>query len=109
MTTDAFHPDHLKPGHMVGPWRILESLGSGSSGHAFKVECEGEFFTLKMAVRPAPDSPRLHSSPDTAPARGLPPGGCPKHGGLVIKNEGSKPNQARLPREWSAMVVRRWP
>jgi serine/threonine protein kinase len=58
MTTDAFHPDHLKPGDMVGPWRIVESLGSGSSGHAFKAEREGEFFTLKMAVRPAPLLPR---------------------------------------------------
>jgi serine/threonine protein kinase len=57
-TTDAFHPDHLKPGHMVGPWRIVESLGSGNFGHAFKAEREGDFFTLKMAVRPAPDLPQ---------------------------------------------------
>ncbi|ADO68932.1 serine/threonine protein kinase [Stigmatella aurantiaca] len=54
MTTDAFHPDHLQPGSMVGPWRILESLGSGNFGHAFKAERDGDFFTLKMAVRPAP-------------------------------------------------------
>ncbi|MDC0712936.1 protein kinase [Stigmatella sp. ncwal1] len=54
MTTDAFHPDHLQPGYMVGPWRILESLGSGNFGHAFKAERDGDFFTLKMAVRPAP-------------------------------------------------------
>jgi serine/threonine protein kinase len=53
MTTDAFHPDHLKPGDMVGPWRIVESLGTGNFGHSFKVELDGEFFTLKMAVRPA--------------------------------------------------------
>ncbi|MDC0711941.1 protein kinase [Stigmatella sp. ncwal1] len=54
MTTDAFHPDHLQPGNLVGPWRILESLGSGNFGHAFKAERDGDFFTLKMAVRPAP-------------------------------------------------------
>jgi serine/threonine-protein kinase len=53
MTTSAFHPDHLKPGDMVGPYRIVESLGTGNFGHTFKVELEGEFFTLKMAVRPA--------------------------------------------------------
>lgn len=53
MTTDAFHPDHLRPGNMVGPWRILESLGSGAMGHVFKVELDGEVFALKMAVRPA--------------------------------------------------------
>ena len=29
--------------------------------------------------------------------------------GLTIKNPGSKPGEARLPREWSAMAVRRWP
>ena len=53
MTTDAFHPDHLKPGNMVGPWRIVESLGTGNFGHTFLVELDGELFTLKMAVRPA--------------------------------------------------------
>jgi eukaryotic-like serine/threonine-protein kinase len=58
MTTDAIHPDHLKPGDMVGPWRIVESLGSGSFGHVFKVERDGVFFTLKMAVRPAPELPQ---------------------------------------------------
>ncbi|WP_224367910.1 serine/threonine protein kinase [Hyalangium versicolor] len=55
MTTEAFHPDQLKPGDMVGPWHIVESLGSGSFGHAFKAELQGEFFTLKMAVRPPPE------------------------------------------------------
>ncbi|WP_224242409.1 serine/threonine protein kinase [Hyalangium gracile] len=54
MTIDAFHPDHLKPGDMVGPWQIVESLGSGNFGHAFKAELAGESFTLKIAVRPAP-------------------------------------------------------
>ena len=55
MTTEAFHPDHLKPGDMVGPWRIVESLGSGNFGRAFKAERDGELFTLKMAIRPAPE------------------------------------------------------
>jgi serine/threonine-protein kinase len=29
--------------------------------------------------------------------------------GLTIKNPGSKPGQARLPREWGVMALRRWP
>jgi serine/threonine-protein kinase len=29
--------------------------------------------------------------------------------GLTIKNPGSKPGEARLPREWSALALRRWP
>ncbi|WP_225410389.1 serine/threonine protein kinase [Stigmatella hybrida] len=29
--------------------------------------------------------------------------------GLTIKNSGSKPGAARLPREWSALAVRHWP
>jgi serine/threonine-protein kinase len=55
MTTEAFHPDHLKPGDMVGSWQIVESLGTGSFGRAFKAELAGEFFTVKVAVRPAPE------------------------------------------------------
>jgi len=58
MTTDTYHPDHLKPGDLVGPWRIVESLGSGTFGHAFKAERAGALFTLKMAVRPAPELPQ---------------------------------------------------
>lgn len=53
MTMDAFHPDHLRPGSMVGPWRILKSLGSGGMGHVFQVEHGGETFVLKVALRPA--------------------------------------------------------
>ncbi len=53
MTMDALHPDQLQPGAMVGTWRILESLGSGAMGHAFKVEQDGHLYVLKMAVRPA--------------------------------------------------------
>lgn len=58
MTTDTFHPDHLKPGDMVGPWQIVESLGTGNFGHTFKVARAGAFFTMKMAVRPASKLPK---------------------------------------------------
>ena len=70
MTTDTFHPDHLKPGDMVGPWRIVESLGSGNFGHAFKAEREGAFFTLKMALRPAPELPQADTAEDPGGAAG---------------------------------------
>jgi serine/threonine protein kinase len=52
MTTETLHPDHLQPGHMVGPWRVVERLGAGGYGRVFKVEREGLFFALKMALRP---------------------------------------------------------
>jgi serine/threonine-protein kinase len=42
---------------MVGPWRILESLGTGAMGHAFKVEQDGHHYVLKMAVRPTSAAP----------------------------------------------------
>jgi eukaryotic-like serine/threonine-protein kinase len=53
MTTEVHHPDHLQPGHMVGPWRIVDRLGVGGFGRVFKVEREGLFFTMKMALRPS--------------------------------------------------------
>lgn len=50
---NAFHPDHLRPGDMVGSWRIQKSLGSGGMGHVFQVEQQGRPYVLKMALRPA--------------------------------------------------------
>ncbi|HYO58932.1 serine/threonine protein kinase, partial [Archangium sp.] len=52
MTTETLHPDHLKPGHMVGPWRIVDRLGVGGSARVFKVERDGVLYTMKMALRP---------------------------------------------------------
>ncbi|AGC44105.1 serine/threonine protein kinase [Myxococcus stipitatus DSM 14675] len=48
-----FHPDQLAPGSVVGPWRVVASLGAGGFGRVFKVERGGRFFTMKMALRPA--------------------------------------------------------
>jgi serine/threonine-protein kinase len=56
MTTKALHPDHLKPGDMVGPWRIVAVLGRGGSSRVFKVERDGRPFSMKMALRPLSDS-----------------------------------------------------
>ncbi|WNG23785.1 serine/threonine protein kinase [Cystobacter fuscus] len=52
MTTDALHPDHLQPGQRVGPWHIVQVLGRGGSSRVFKVERQGVFYSLKMALRP---------------------------------------------------------
>jgi serine/threonine-protein kinase len=50
---NVFHPDQLRPGDMVGAWRIQKSLGSGGMGHVFQVEHKGHAYVLKMALRPA--------------------------------------------------------
>ncbi|MFL5356179.1 serine/threonine protein kinase [Archangium sp.] len=55
MTTDALHPDHLQPGHTVGPWQIVQVLGRGGSSRVFKVKREGVFYSLKMALHPLSD------------------------------------------------------
>jgi serine/threonine protein kinase len=67
MTTSLFHPDQLGPGSRVGPWRVLESLGAGGFGRAFKVERDeqpGQPYMLKVALRPAsphaPEEENVH-------------------------------------------------
>ncbi|HYH99682.1 serine/threonine protein kinase [Hyalangium sp.] len=89
MTSDIVHPDHLEPGHMVGPWRILESLGSGGFGRTFKVECEGALFALKMALRPASEDKEVE--------------GRATHEGAALLANTSHPNLLRL------YAVGRWP
>jgi eukaryotic-like serine/threonine-protein kinase len=82
MTTDALHPDHLQSGHMVGPWRILESLGTGGFGRTFKVECEGVLASLKMALRPASEDKEVD--------------GRAAHEGAALMANSSHPNLPRL-------------
>jgi len=89
MTTHTLHPDHLQPGHMVGPWRILEPLGSGGFGRTFKVECEGVLASLKMALRPASEDKEVE--------------GRTAHESAALLANSSHPN---LPRVYA---VGRWP
>jgi serine/threonine protein kinase len=89
MTTDAFHPDQLQPGQSVGPWRILESLGSGGFGRTFKVECEGVLFSLKMALRPASEDREVE--------------GRTSHEAAALLANSSHPNMPSL------YAVGRWP
>ena len=100
MMTDTFHPDHLKPGDMVGPWKIVESLGSGNFGHTFKVERAGVFFTMKMAVRPAPELPK-GTPEETLEERQVDGRMC--HEGAILLANTSLPG---LP---SIRAVDRWP
>ncbi|MGZ3460216.1 MAG: serine/threonine protein kinase [Archangium sp.] len=55
MTMEPLHPDHLQSGDMVGPWRIVSRLGLGGSARVFKVERDGYFYAMKMALRPVSD------------------------------------------------------
>ncbi|ATB39148.1 serine/threonine protein kinase [Cystobacter fuscus] len=52
MTMESLHPDHLQPGHVVGPWLIVQVLGRGGSSRVFKVERDGRPYSMKMALRP---------------------------------------------------------
>jgi len=54
--TDPLHPDHLQPGHSVGPWRIVQTVGLGGSSRVFKVEREGHPYSMKMGLRPLSSS-----------------------------------------------------
>jgi serine/threonine-protein kinase len=53
--SDALHPDHLQPGHAVGPWHIVQVVGLGGSSRVFKVERDGHPYCMKMALRPLSD------------------------------------------------------
>jgi len=67
---------------MVGPWRILEPLGSGGFGRTFKVECEGVLASLKMALRPASENREVD--------------GRASHEGAALMANSSHPNLPRL-------------
>ncbi|MCY1078277.1 serine/threonine protein kinase [Archangium lansingense] len=56
MTTEPQHPDHLQPGHVVGPWHIVKVLGRGGSSRVFKVERDGQPYSMKMALLPLTQS-----------------------------------------------------
>ncbi|HEX8703893.1 MAG TPA: serine/threonine-protein kinase [Myxococcaceae bacterium] len=51
MASRVVHPSCLVAGEWVGPWLVVKKLGSGAFGAVYKVECEGDFFALKLALR----------------------------------------------------------
>lgn len=49
------YPEALRPGTEVGTWRVVERLGVGGFGAVYRVEDmarPGEFYALKLALRP---------------------------------------------------------
>ncbi|WP_309887927.1 serine/threonine-protein kinase [Archangium sp.] len=64
--TDVFHPDHLKPGDRVGPWRIVGPLGEGGSARVFEVERGGLPYSMKMALRPVSSEEEVPGAEEAA-------------------------------------------
>jgi len=61
MASWVVHPSSLVAGEWVGPWRIVGKLGSGAFGAVYKVECEGDLFALKLALRRAESEDAHHT------------------------------------------------
>jgi len=49
---EAQHPDQLRTGDSVGPWRIVQVVGRGGTSRVFKVERDGRPYSMKMALLP---------------------------------------------------------
>ncbi|WNG20956.1 serine/threonine protein kinase [Cystobacter fuscus] len=54
--SQVLHPDQLQPGDRVGPWLITQVLGRGGSSRVFKVERDGQPYSMKVALSPLSDS-----------------------------------------------------
>jgi len=68
---EALHPEHLKVGDSVGPWRIVEVVAQGGSARVFKVERDGHAYALKMALRPVSHSEEECSEEQKAQEEGV--------------------------------------
>src|SRR5438874_7420496 len=44
------NPEYLLPGTMVGPWEIVDLLGKGGFGVAYKVRRDGRYYALKLTL-----------------------------------------------------------
>jgi len=84
--TDVLHPDHLKPGDRVGPWRIVGPLGVGGSARVFEVERGGLSYSLKMALRPVSSEQEVPEAEEAAMRLGREAGAlltCSPHPNLL--------------------------
>jgi eukaryotic-like serine/threonine-protein kinase len=45
---NKINPEYLLPGTMVGPWEIIDQLGKGGFGVAYKVRRDGKYYALKL-------------------------------------------------------------
>lgn len=57
MISTATAPGLLRPGEMIGPWRIIKVLGRGGYGIVFKVQRGSRYDALKMSLRPLHEQP----------------------------------------------------
>ncbi len=72
MTMETLHPDLLVPGDMVGAWQLVEVLGQGGTARVFKVQRNGRFYTLKMALSPVSTTEEeSHSAEEQALEEGV--------------------------------------
>src|SRR5260221_10148566 len=54
-TEQKINPEYLLPGTMVGPWEIVDLLGKGGFGVAYKVRRDGRYYALKLTLFRAAD------------------------------------------------------
>ncbi len=52
---NKINPEYLLPGTMVGPWEIVDLLGKGGFGVAYKVRRDGRYYALKLTLFRAAD------------------------------------------------------
>jgi serine/threonine protein kinase len=52
---NQINPEYLLPGTMVGPWEIVDLLGKGGFGVAYKVRRDGRYYALKLTLFRAAD------------------------------------------------------
>jgi len=47
---NRINPEYLLPGTMVGPWEVVDQLGRGGFGVAYKVRRDGRYYALKLTL-----------------------------------------------------------
>src|SRR5437667_4615504 len=52
---EQINPEYLLPGTMVGPWEVVDLLGKGGFGVAYKVRRGGRYYALKLTLYRAAD------------------------------------------------------
>ena len=52
---NQINPEYLLPGTMVGPWEVVDLLGKGGFGVAYKVRRDGRYYALKLTLYRAAD------------------------------------------------------
>lgn len=50
MSTEEIQPDYLQRGSLIGPYRIVDRLGKGGFGSAYRVERDGKQYALKVLL-----------------------------------------------------------